>query len=333
MEERPVILCFSWNTDGVSLCDRYYLNDDATRIEGLVSRRERFKKNINCYNPLFFDTVGETIINATANIVVFSSEGDLASGTYFHSDFLPLAMKNLPRPFKLLTRDKYSAERGTIRLSIYVLANDQQTKVIELNKGFIFNDNTFKCLGPRERLEGIALALYIETYFGTFSFITVQLPDNINANVNCFEAIETKFVRGKNTDYVFLLGDFAETYSNDFQTIKTKRNTSPLVNLFNTLGYTESNHINEPNYVTARKPLTNKFLDNESNLIYNSRSNPDQVTSLGYHNRIFFKKVNPLDRHYEALSAVVYTTVYSPPMLKDLYSKHLGIMGVYELKR
>jgi hypothetical protein len=140
-------------------------------------------------------------------------------------------------------------------------------------------------------------------------------------------------VRGKNVDYVFLLGDFAETYNADFNTIKNKRNASNLVNNLTALGYSESQHINQPSYVTARKALTNSFIDNEANLIYNVKSNPNQVTTLGYHNRIFHKKVNPLDRHYEPLNTVLYTTIYSPPMLKDNYSNHLGIMGVYELKR
>lgn len=239
-----IVLCFNWNTDKIPLCEKYFTNEKGqVRTDKINKPWYKLKRGESCYNPLFFNIIKEKIIQHNPKIVVISTEDDLESGTYFHSHFLIQNMhygikydkiNRNPNPktnpegnisYRLLIRDKYDG----LRTSIYVKDTDNTSKVAQLNKGLIFNNNVYDCAKNNGQTPR-ALALYVSTNFGKFAFINVQVPheydrdsnvDDANDNIItsstynrdiCLQSLEDEFIKGKNVDYVFLMGDFSNTY-------------------------------------------------------------------------------------------------------------------------
>jgi hypothetical protein len=116
------IFCFSWNAGGLSLC-RY-------------NKRGGFKSFIareKCVPVTFMETKKMNEILFKCDVAVFSTEDELASGSYFHSDYLPKFM--VTQGFNLLVKAKADSDgeladitgvfgtkraRVALRLSIYV---------------------------------------------------------------------------------------------------------------------------------------------------------------------------------------------------------------------
>src|SRR5437868_12744090 len=224
------ILCFSWNTDHTALCENGSgTNKDAYLNAGSKDLIEKsfftLTKRQPCYNPLFFESIKAAIIEYTPDIVAISNEGDIESGTYFHSDFLPYNMENNlgDNKYKLLVRDKYKAsDDNSLRMSIYVKSINTAIQSIEINKSPLFNN--YQCTSNL----GSALVLHVKMSNETIAFIDLQLAHKNQNDGPCLKKIETKLI--ENVNYIFLMRDFAIDYRvTDFDklgNIKDERNIS-----------------------------------------------------------------------------------------------------------
>jgi len=321
-----LILCFSWNTEQTPLCEAY-LNNKTTNL--ISAARGTFNKTTPCYNPLFFDDIQKTIIDATPDIVVYFTEGDLEDGTWFHSDFLPTAMTNMKDSgighinYKLLIRDKYFGQpknniNTVMRMSVFVSDNDDKTLSLELSKGMLFNDNKLTCSNETENVK--AMALYLETVVGIIAFIGLQYAeDTSNDNRVCLtQQLEDKFVDGKGLNHVFIMGDFAnnvgDTVGKSLQDYKNiRKNTLPPQ-------YKECNISSE--YRNAEPTYNNR----DEIVTYLNANN------AGFHDRILHKTIgtntNPIQCHYYEKIKGVPRSRLSPT---GFTGDHFGILGLYEL--
>ena len=186
-------LCFSWNTDHTALCENGSgTNKDAYLNAGSKDLIEKsfftLTKRQPCYNPLFFESIKAAIIEYTPDIVAISNEGDIESGTYFHSDFLPYNMENNLgfNKYRLLVRDKYQADDdNSLRMSIYVKSTGTSIQSIEINKSTLFNN--YQCTSNL----GSALVLQIKMSNDTIAFIDLQLAYQNQNSSSCIKEIET----------------------------------------------------------------------------------------------------------------------------------------------
>lgn len=337
------ILCFSWNTERVSLCENF-TDAGKSGTPDLIKRQTfALTKRNPCYNPLFFQSLKKSIIEHDPEIVVISTEGDLESGTYFHSDFLPYNMYwnlsyNSNIRYRLLVRDKYKGSTGdTLRMSIYVKSTDTSTKSIELNKGLIFNNNNYECGLTNNTPFTLVLALYVQTQYGNIAFINVQMPENVYISPTnrqyCINNIDDKFVENKNVDYVFLMGDF--TVNKDLDTGDLQEARGNLQQNTPNKLYNECKLPRQYDYINSSDDLENTWENIYGTLIRTEMANEQSttrddfakynITAVGYHNRIYYK-VNIGD--ISDLRCIEYETVRGSPMLKNNH-KHLGIMGTY----
>lgn len=271
------ILCFCWNTDNIPLCGEY-LNDKSPNI---VYPNK-------CYNPLFFDAIHMHILKYQPEIVVISTENEPISGSLFHSSFLPNMMSKLG--YKLIVTDSYENDQtNELSMSIYGLASDNSISAIELNKGYIFNDNKFVC-DKVYISQPKALVLYLKTFYGTFAFIAIQMSHNYKGKGLCIKSLEDKFLLNKNLNYVFLMGDFA--------------NDVPI-------GRTDLD--------AFRKETS---YGNEGQAGQSLAPNYSKQNVAGYHDRIYHNTLNgyPID-------CLEYLSILAGPN-KDL-SDHMGTMGIY----
>ena len=280
------ILCFNWNTDNLHLCGQYNV--------------EALENNI-CYNPLFFQTIYENIILYDPMICVFVTEGDPENRTYFHSTFLPENMLN----YRLIANDKFYNPEGTIRMSIYIKYNDITTRAIELNPGWLFNDNQYECPLITEYNPPKALGLYLKTVFGNIAFIGVQMTHGFPSKETCLNRMEDKFIVNKDLDFVFLMGDFANNH------VVSKEDST--------------NFLLMHKLQTSTIPLSyvEGYVSPQSYPNYNKNSN-----TVSWHDRIFYKAID--QNGPNSISCLLYQTVNNYPM-KLSRSKHLGILGVFEI--
>jgi hypothetical protein len=342
------VLCFCWNSDRTPLCEAYLENK--SKIE--ISRPGGwFSKSGSCYNPLFFDQIQIQIEDFKPILAVFLTENDPVTGSHFHSNFLPDTMKTLG--YKLLERDKYvdQDETNSLRMSIFVRLGAMSVNSVELSKGLIFNDNKFECsrsyLGAPK-----ALALYVSTLFGKFAFIGVQVPRGYNDRTICMSSLENKFVKDKNLDTIFIMGDFANEYIIEKKDI-TYANVDKLRKQSIISGYKEDlvdvpysdesseEPPNTPPQLARSKFLVptyspayeNKFVDTDNGAIntYNDLLQyPYDKIEIGYHDRIFHKTL----QGYPVIP-VDYMTIVGSPMLHsnqndpERTSNHLGVLGIY----
>ena len=155
------ILCFTWNANKASLCERYYTDTNGQYSGELI--RKSFFKIINggdCYNPMFFEAIKDRIITHSPDIVTIVTEHESVSETYFHSDFLPHNMK--PLGYILLIRDKEAEDSLIIqsyalRMSIYIKDNDMLTKA--------YYADTLITSEKCESIVPIALGLYVHSIY------------------------------------------------------------------------------------------------------------------------------------------------------------------------
>jgi len=359
------ILCFSWNTDQIPLCESF-LDNKSTNFIGRP--RGIFSKNTPCYNPLFFDDIERELLGFAPPIkmVVFFTEGDLESGTWFHSDFLPNKMKDIsgrnisgkrrvlqiPYSYKLLTRDKYSGQTlnnvsTVMRMSIYVWDQDNSSKAIELTKGLLFNDNKMDCninLTSSNYVEQAKiLALYTETNMGRIAFIGLQYAENTPSNGRiCIKQLEDKFIKNKNIDYVIIMGDFSNDYG---------KKLTPVIPLAQAKAFSRGQVDIEVPVSTDKDQLLQEYLnefrktslpdeyreeDRDSN-IQNNRINKKYVNE-NYDFSPTYDNGNNIGYHdrilYKSLTEKqiigdVYKVIRGNPIHK--YGDHFGILGVYNL--
>jgi len=386
------ILCFCWNDSQIPLCESYLDN----KTQNLITRsRGIFSKTTPCYNPLFFDQIEKEIVDYSVpiEIIVFSTEGELESGTWFHSDFLPSKMNNLSNgsKYKLLTRDKYAGQpfgnvNTMMRMSIFVRESDKTTQVVELSKG-----NTLDCKknnkynkihysynspDPYEFVESYTdnvkvFALYVKSSMGNIAFITVQYVEDTPSEAKsiCFKTLEDKFIVNKNLSCVFIMGDFANNYSDvtkyEILTKAIARSESqgklngPLINEIN-INYRKSG----PRLKAYRK---NSIIDGYNSGNYNNDHIEDRLQNINYFSPASMKDYENLKldintddfkNHYEStyegftkkypnniltgyhdrilhkafnvpLVCDKYKVIRNVPTYKDV--THFGVLGIYRV--
>jgi len=322
------ILCFNWNTDYVPLCEDY-LNNKTTDL--ITKPRGRLSKRTECYNPLFFDEIEKEIIRFTPKVLVFLTEWDLTNGTWFHSDFIPNKLKNLTKRsssknYRLLTRDKHSSishaddVSTVLRMSIYIISDDVSIKTVELNKGFLLNDNTLECESAPDRSitpfyeTATILALYIQSPMGKIAFIGVQyLEKTPDQGRLCIKQLEDKFVNNKGINHVFILGDFSNQpgfyNGTSYEYIKIA-----------------DQFIDE--YRQGSRPSGYVDFKEEDKVANNEIDhNPTYINGeiIGYHDRILNKTTTPSTNQ---IKCIEYKLIKGHPINT---TDHFGILGVYEV--
>ena len=306
------ILCFCWNADQQTLCEKYY-EKDLSKVEKSFFR---FTKRQDCYNPFFFEHIKSEIVEQNPNIVTIVTEEEPDEETYFHSDFLPEEMGKLQ--YKLLIRDKTLTYYNALRISIYIKTNENNIRNIDLLPESTSgrNKNVFRCIPNEPSPE--ALCLYVEANSKKIAFIAITiLPDYYgwhNDTPICFDKIEEKFIENKGLNYAFMLGDFSETSASDHEV----KDTIPK-------NYKQCDIKSRPNFgytkpIKSDSNVWTSVLDDNNK--FNTYYNQQDVSKLRYHDRIFHRVING-----EELGCINYETIYGPPMLKDY--THLGALGVY----
>lgn len=318
VQNNPKVLCFSWNTDKIPLCDQKYPNDYE-----LQYRKKMFLKDTKCYNPLFFDEIKEHIIDDNPEIVAINNEGDLESGTFFHYQFLRREMEKLR--YNLLNNSKISnigINNDTMRLSIYV-RDDVNVSLTHINRGlFSYNEETtcktkvYTKNGKVTVSQAKAMVKYVDSAIGIIAFMSMQIPHEYTPEQTsqCLNNMKNKLLNDK-ISYVFILGDFnfPQVNNNDPESL----NKYHSVFLPALEGYQEGNYI-APNY--AIKPIHNSERDR-------FMLSQDKYKSMSWHNRIYF---TTMDITTHELKCLFYKTIIGFPML--LRGDHLGVMGVYEFE-
>ncbi len=310
----PKVLCFSWNTDKIPLCDQNYNHDFN------LHQRKKLFTNSPCYNPLFFEQIKNHIINDNPDIVAINNEGDLESQTFFHYQFLRTEMKKLR--YILLDNSKVSdigVNHDTMRLSIY-MRDDVDVALTHINRGvFSYHEEAtcktkvYNTNGKIVESKAKAIVKYVDSAIGIIAFMAVQMPHEYQLNQvdDCLMNIKNKLLKN-NISYVFILGDFnfPPVSSHDLDSLfKSYHKLIPSLD-----GYEEGNYI-EPNYALQRK-TTKPF-----NYLNN------QYKSQSWHDRIYFKT---MDLTTHELTCLIYKNVIGFPML--LKGEHLGVLGVYEFE-
>lgn len=331
MSNNKKILCFNWNTSQIPLCEKYIDN----KTENLITKsRGTFSKTTPCYNPLFFDEIENQIIRfiSSLQILVFLTEGDLESGTWFHSDFLPDKLENLNiesspgsqnvLKFRLLSRDKYFGKTKIgMRMSIYVLYNDKETKAIELSKGYLFNDNSLNCNSTNkidvnfQYVENAKiLTLYVQSSMGKIAFVGIQYMENTpDQGRVCIKQLENKFINNKGLNHVFILGDF----SNNPGIPKDKSYEFIKISDQFVDDYREESR--PAGYVDYR--------DKNSDIDYLPSYIDDNKGTIGYHDRILNKSITGSSNQ---IKCIEYKLIKGFPINKTI-PHHFGILGIYEV--
>jgi hypothetical protein len=191
------ILVFDFNSGGVRWCETGSQAQADKNRSGF--RALLFKPP--CVAPDFFESIRNSILGADTqpDLVVFSTQEEASSGTYFHSDFLPSRMPDIgyallkrevlegvgeiPSGNPILGKDSGinvgNVTNSAIRMSIYVkpelvtLLRSSERRLDQIwgNKG----QDTLTCRSG-ERKSGAICAYVWHPTFGHFAFINVQLP-------------------------------------------------------------------------------------------------------------------------------------------------------------
>jgi hypothetical protein len=330
------ILCFSWNTDKIPLCDKFY-NHDMTEHE-----RTTFFSSNKCFNPLFFDNIKDQIIKDNPDIVTIVTEGDVQKGTFFHSNFLRTNMNKNGLNYMLLDNSKATMnDNNTLRMSIYI-RNDvsDDISLVHLNRSLFSYNEESKCnvLVPKNiknkniniTYESKSIVKYVQTSEGIIAFMGIEMLHEYKDNeVNyCIDKMQRELLTNGNISYIFILGDF--NYSNiNLISNDNYDNYDDMLSLYDKkfnslLNYNEGdgNGYNYPNY--KLNPITISQRENFE-LGYN-RYDSNNVT---WHDRIYHKT---LDLATHDIVCIFYDTVFKFPMLNG-NSEHLGVMGTYELEK
>src|SRR5258708_1511308 len=352
MNKSMKVLCFCWNTDNFPLCEGYLKDKYTGEIStDVVKKHYKFiHKRDPCYNPLFFQEIRGDIAIHDPDIVVITTENEPESGTYFHSDFLPRAMPTIK--YKLAVRDKYVDDQSdtAIRVSLYIRETDVTSRVVQLTKGLIFNNNTFSCYPTTAGIPK-ALVLYLQTNIGVFAFIGIQIPDRYRNPYLCVDSLDYKFIEGKKVDYTFLMGDFAYDYNTKIcdKTKDEKERQSSLAN-YSHLSYIEETAANNPSPIPTYSPSYRNRYSGDYKLDGQDKAketykhtakrikNKRQEATVGFHDRILVKAKNTSKGY--PISCLRYEAILDPPMLQQgrvyydkLESDHMGVIGVYQVNK
>lgn len=246
METPFSIMCFSWNADGLRLCETMSQSKaDAARkgFKAFISMKQQ------CISPDFFEGIRSIIREKRPGLVVMVTEDEDKSDTYFHSDLLASAMPEIG--YGLLKRDKLQGvgeaaskvklvnvpsgkpSGSALRISIYAtneMLPDFKGEEKTIKKFFSNNGQVSSKCTAGDRISG-AIASYVwHPRYGKFVFIAANLPSGADAlklgkgldyntyrsaiksaNNICLISLFNKFVDGLTTeskpDHVFLLGD------------------------------------------------------------------------------------------------------------------------------
>ena len=316
------ILCFSWNTDKTPLCDQNYHSDK----DMSVHTRERFWRDDECYNPLFFNQIKNKILEHSPDIVAITTEGDLETGTFFHYEFLPSAMSFLK--YYLFTGKKATgvSNKQAIRLSIYV-RNDVDVALSHLNYSFFSNHEESQCKVPIPRkyhnkrvditYTSKSIVQFIETREGVIAFVAINLLHDYNiVNLDeCLNKMLTQLLKSKKISYIFLMGDFSYPFISEDENIDQAYQTK--------LGPLQ--HYDEGMGVTIVPNYQFKPIEISQRNVFNYED--DRYVSKTWHDRIYHQTNGGTTHNIECL---YYDNVFGFPMLNK-NSHHIGIMGVYEL--
>lgn len=100
------VLCFTWNADGLRLCNAVSETDATEQKRNFFGKIKRaIGINKNCVVPDFTGFIINGIRDASDIILAaVTTQGEDKSNSYFHSDVLPAAMKAID--FVLLRREK-----------------------------------------------------------------------------------------------------------------------------------------------------------------------------------------------------------------------------------
>jgi len=359
------LICFSWNADNIPLCEDY-LNNGTTDI--IQKKGGWFSKPSKCLNPLFFVTIEDYIIKFNPFMVVITTESEPINGSEFHNKFLPSNMGILS--YKMLVTDGYdNKDQNQLMMSIYVKVTDNTSKVIQLNKGIIFDDNKTMCATIYGQSK--AMCLYVNTIYGPFAFVGVQLEHESSQRSYCIAKIERKFIEGKKIYYSFYMGDFGNTYQPDkkdlsnYDLIDSLRENDR--DVFNDIGgrkyYFEGEQkypadvptstvgvdlIYPPKIRGDRKFVVPNYSPNYDNAYVNANISNDNKSiatyqklfnspqkntiTIGYHDKIFFDDSRATPNADEIVCIDYSTVVGNPMLMKGEYnSNHMGVIGVYQI--
>lgn len=216
------VLVVSWNTEGLSLCES---NNERT----VLNNRGFLRLRGPCERPTFFENIRDKIKESRADLVVVSTQHEKES-SYFHSDYLPMALGELNfikvkvEPYKYV--DKYGS---TLRMSIYAYS-DLNPKVLSVRYQF-------------RTIMGGAIVSFLQILDKEFAFIAVQTAglapvyvetegvditdhDSLTAAQTAVELIQlvTRTVHKRHVVNYWFFGDFGTSVvipGYDFNTIVT----------------------------------------------------------------------------------------------------------------
>ena len=152
------VLCFSWNSNGLSICET------GSESKAAAKRKTRFFPRGDCVTPDFFEYIRKVLNENKPDIVAISTQNE-AKSSYFHSEYLINTMPELG--YLLLSRENvYSSSDSTLRLSIY-----------SKEKGTAVAGQQFYTEFPLVR--GGAVICYVRSEIGLFAFIAVQFDGDI----------------------------------------------------------------------------------------------------------------------------------------------------------
>lgn len=242
MTDPLTIVCFSWNADGLRLCEtlsQAKADSARTGFRGFITQRQP------CVVPDFFEGIRDIIRNKRPGLIVIVTEDEAATDTYFHAEFLPRAMTEMN--YTLLKRNKLEGvsqpnkgriitgnpKDGALRVSIYAQNSVYyQFRAEEKDLNKFFGDDgqvTETCKQENQKSGAIASYVWHETY-GKFVFIATHLATGANelgtsknltydqyrvtiraVNAICLVNLLSKFVdnlaNNQKPNHVFLLGD------------------------------------------------------------------------------------------------------------------------------
>lgn len=232
------ILCFSWNASGLRLCEtsnQVKANND--RKKGLFPKKD-------CVAPDFFETIRNKITSQNPVLVVFNTNDEDKSNTYFHANFLPNVMAEIG--YNLLNRSVLKnvgqVASGSSFVNSVLKVNGSACRVsiycrMDSYSEFATEEKNIKnkIVNYTKNDAGIksgATCIYINhPEAGKFAFVAVDFPFDPNEvkvksideyyifrerakayNTLCMTELLRKFILSlpdkKQPDHIVLLGDF-----------------------------------------------------------------------------------------------------------------------------
>lgn len=229
------ILTFSWNADGLRICETTDQTHANKEREGFLAKL--FNKS-TCLAPDFFADIGSRIEENQPMIVVFTTQEEAENETYFHADFLPAKMRELQYTqyyreklkkvgtHVLLKKTSQAYPTGkpgktALRMSIYV--RDDLFDQFERKRSRISRVFPMENLYDEDARAGaLACTLWHEDV-GTIAIVAAQYPEpHLSVSLEEKEKYEKSRVSAvKRRDHFVgrILENFYGTYSRERETI------------------------------------------------------------------------------------------------------------------